>query len=607
MQQRYRQTKQFLIAISQMSRLAWRCQPIAFVIITLLDIVQGLVPLGMAWLTKQLFDLLSQGTQTTTSEKTLWPIIVILIAQTMLIVFSYLLELINKYLKKELGRQLTSHVQKAVYRKISGFAGLRYFEDPAFYDTLTLASRGAEQGPMQTMQYLFDILRGITILVSFFAVLLAFNSILLIVVTIAILPQLYIQIKIGQQRFNLAAVNTPQQRQMSYYGTLLSDYNSAKEIRLFGLGDWLLTRLLQILLQFHEMKRYQDIREIKWQFPIYLLSKLIASGAFIFIAVQAVRGSLSIGDVTLYMGAVSSVQGTLSHIIFACTGINENVLFYRQYMRLMGLPSDIPAPEAALPVPSLSRGIELRNVSFRYAESRPWVLRHVNLFIPAGQSVALVGLNGAGKTTLVKLLTRLYDVTEGEILWDGTDIRCFEPIALRQQMGAIFQDFVRYNLTMRENIGLGDVTHLTDEARIQQAARQAKLTAVIEQLPRGYDTVLSRWLVDDADAGGELSGGQWQKVALARLFMRDAAFYVLDEPTAALDAQAEHDLYNQFVELVNGRTSLIISHRFSTVKMADCIAVLDDGRIIEHSSHEELLAMRGHYARLYTMQAEKYQ
>ncbi|MCZ7666466.1 MAG: ATP-binding cassette domain-containing protein [Chloroflexi bacterium] len=203
------------------------------------------------------------------------------------------------------------------------------------------------------------------------------------------------------------------------------------------------------------MKRYQDIREIKWQFPIYLLSKLIASGAFIFIAVQAVRGSLSIGDVTLYMGAVSSVQGTLSHIIFACTGINENVLFYRQYMRLMGLPSDIPAPEAALPVPSLSRGIELRNVSFRYAESRPWVLRHVNLFIPAGQSVALVGLNGAGKTTLVKLLTRLYDVTEGEILWDGTDIRCFEPIALRQQMGAIFQDFVRYNLTMRENIGLG--------------------------------------------------------------------------------------------------------------------------------------------------------
>ena len=440
MQSRYQQTKQFLVTILQMSRLAWKSQPTIFVIITLLDIILGLVPLGAAWLTKQLFDLLAQGIQVGTSENILLSVIIVLVIQALLVVFSYLLELINKYLKTELGRQLTLHIQNAIYGKINSFAGLRYFEDPTFYDTLALASRGAEQGPLQTIQNLFDSLRGTTILISFFTALLFFNPLLAAAVVVAILPQFYIQMKIGQQRFNLAAVNTPQQRQMSYYGNLLSDYHSAKEVRLFGLGDWLLTRLSQILLELHEMKRCQDIREIKWQFPIYLLSKVVASGAFIFIAVQAVRGLLSIGDVTLYMGAVSSVQGTLSHIIFALAGINENVLFYRQYMRLMAVPSDIPAPAAAQPVPPLRQGIELRDVSFRYAESRPWVLRHANLFIPAGQCLALVGLNGAGKTTLVKLLTRLYDVTEGEILWDGIDIRQFDPAALRQQMGVIFQD-----------------------------------------------------------------------------------------------------------------------------------------------------------------------
>jgi ATP-binding cassette, subfamily B, bacterial len=275
-------------------------------------------------------------------------------------------------------------------------------------------------------------------------------------------------------------------------------------------------------------------------------------------------------------------------------------------MRLMALPSDIPPPEPAQPVPPLTKGIELRNVSFRYAESRPWVLRHANLFIPAGQCLALVGLNGAGKTTLVKLLTRLYDVSEGEILWDGIDIRCFEPADLRQQMGVIFQDFARYNLTLRENIGLGDVAHLDNEARIRQAGRQAGLADVIQKLPRGYDTVLSRWLVEEAEAGADLSGGQWQKIALARMFMRDAAFCILDEPTAALDAQAEHEIFEQFVALTAARTCLLISHRFSTVGMADVVAVLENGRITEYGSHADLMATGRSYARLYRMQANKY-
>ncbi|MCL4869810.1 MAG: ABC transporter ATP-binding protein/permease [Anaerolineae bacterium] len=589
-----------------MTRLAWQVQPTAFVGVVLLDSLQGLAPLATAWLTKHLFDLFAQGLQQDSNGSLVFYITLVLVAQVLITIFSYMLGVTDSYLRAELGRKLALYVQSSIYKKVNSFIGLKYFEDPQFYDIIALASRGAENGPVHTLRNFSDCLRGIVVLASFISILLWFNPLLALVVIVATLPQLYTQIQIGRQRFKLAVANTFPQRQMSYYGSLLSNEHYVKEVRLFGLADWLLSGFLGIATAYQQSQRQQELREIKWQLPIELLAKLVAGGAFIFIALQVLAGQLSLGDVTLYMSAVSSVQANLAGIIFALAGLNENVLFYRQYMRLMALPSDIPFPESARPLPPLGQGIELRNVSFRYADSRPWVLRHFNLFIPAGHCVALVGLNGAGKTTLVKLLTRLYDVTEGEILWDGIDIRCFEPEALRQQMGVIFQDFARYNLSVRENIGVGGVAHLDDEGRIMRAGRQAGLADVIQKLPRGYDTILSRWLVEEADAGAELSGGQWQKVALARLFMRNATFYILDEPTAALDAQAEHEVFEQFVTLTAGRTSLLISHRFSTVSMADVVAVIEKGQVIEYGSHQALLAAGGSYARLYMLQAARY-
>lgn len=334
-------------------------------------------------------------------------------------------------------------------------------------------------------------------------------------------------------------------------------------------------------------------------------SSAATSLAFIIVVSQAFSGRITIGDVTLYFSALSSVQGAVSSIIFAFASLNESVLFFARYSALMALPPMLKIADSPRPVPPLQSEIEFRNVSFRYTNQHPWVLRRINLTIPKSQCLALVGVNGVGKTTIVKLLTRLYDPNEGQILWDGIDIREFDPTEYRKAIGAIFQDFMRYDLTVKENIGLGDVDRIDDLNRIQQAAQKAGIHRTVEQLAQGYQTVLSRWLVEDGP-GTDLSGGQWQKIAIARLFMRDADLLILDEPTAALDAEAEYEIYSHFAELVSGHTSLLISHRFSTVRIADQIAVLDNGEIVEYGPHEELMTNHQLYARLYSMQAERY-
>jgi ATP-binding cassette subfamily B protein len=352
-------------------------------------------------------------------------------------------------------------------------------------------------------------------------------------------------------------------------------------------------------------ERNQQKYELRWKFFLNVLTSLVASGAFVIVAAEAFAGHLSLGDVTLYVNAVTSVQGGLGGIISSISGLNENALFYTYFTNLLALPQPLSLSESPHLVEKLGSGIELRHVSFRYSEEHPWVLRDVNLYIPAGQCLALVGLNGAGKTTLVKLLLRFYDPSEGQILWDGTNIREFEPAALRRRIGAVFQDFMRYDLTAQENIGLGDIKHVEDIRRVREAAAKASIHDKIEQLPQGYQTTISLMFGGEGPSV-DLSTGEWQKIATARMFMRESDLLILDEPTAALDAQAEHDTYNHFVELLAGRTSVLISHRFSTVRMADVIAVLENGKITEYGSHEQLLALAGTYAKLYTMQAEKY-
>jgi ATP-binding cassette subfamily B protein len=595
----------FPAAVFQMTQLAWEAHKLVFIGVLLIQVVSGLLPIATAWITKQLFDLLGLGLQGGLTSNVLPTILALLAVQAALTIGGQMTASADRFLNSELSRRLMLKTQTLIYGKIGTLEGLAYFEDPKFHDLIRMATRGAQMGPLQMLHGLTSLMQGLITLVSFLGILLVFNPLLAAIVLLVSVPQLYTQLKIGRRRFRLAFMNSPKERRAFYLGHLLSEDMFAKEVRLFGLSGYFLGALQQLYQEIQQAQREQDVRELRWQLFLAILSSLVTSGAFVVVILQAFAAHITLGDVTLYTNALSSVQRAMERMIYAFAGLNENVLFYAQFKDLMALPPTLPVAANPTPIPPLKQGIELRNVSFRYSDQLPFVLRNVNLVIPAGTCLALVGLNGAGKTTLVKLLTRLYDPTEGQILWDGIDIREFDLNDLRRHIGAIFQDFVRYNLTARENIGVGEVEYIEDLPHVVNAAEDVGIHEFIMAMPEQYETILSRWLVDDT-TGVDLSGGQWQKVGTARMFMREADFLILDEPTAALDAQAEFETYERFVELVAGRTCVLISHRFSTVRMADLIAVLEDGMITEYGSHEALMARPATYAKLYNMQAERY-
>jgi ATP-binding cassette, subfamily B, bacterial len=387
---------------------------------------------------------------------------------------------------------------------------------------------------------------------------------------------------------------------------------AVKEVRLFGLGAFLRTRMLRELDAVQDANRRMDRRELRAQGLLGLLGALVAGAGLVW-AINAARGGkLSVGDVSVFVAAVAGTQSALATIVRDIADGHHSLLMFDHYQAVLGAGPDLPVPATQAAVCRLEQGIELRDVWFRYSDEQPWVLRGVNLTIPRGAAVALVGLNGAGKTTLVKLLCRFYDPLLGSIRWDGVDLRDLSVEQLRRRIGAVFQDFMAYDLTARENIGLGDLAALDDRDRVAAAARRARIDGAIERLPNGYDTLLTRIFFgeadrDDPETGAFLSGGQWQRIALARAFLReDPDLLILDEPSSGLDAEAEHDIHARLRRYRAGRTSVLISHRLSAVRDADLIVALDDGEVVEQGTHQDLLAAGGHYARLFDLQARGY-
>lgn len=512
-----------------------------------------------------------------------------------------------------LGSRLGTDVNVAILERATALE-LRHFEDPEFYDRLSRARREASSRPMSLVTESFALVQNLLTLVGYAALLLQFSGWVVFALMIATIPATIAEMRYSKATFRLRNWRSPDSRRLVYLEYVLANDEHAKEVKLFGLGPMFLARYKELAERFHA----EDSKLATQRSIVTTLLSLLATGAFYLsygaMALLAAAGQLTLGNMTMYVLAFRSGQQAFQSILSGIGSIYEHNLYMSNlFAYLDGTVAAEDEANALLPakeVPALpettERGIRLENVSFRYpgqVKEDKWVLRNVDLFIPRGESVALVGQNGAGKTTLVKLVTRLYEPTEGRILLDGRDLRTWDRSELLARFGVVFQDFNQYQLKLRENVGVGSVDHLEEVPRIERAVEQGGADALVSNLATGIETPLGRWFQD----GVELSGGQWQKVALARGFMREQAdILVLDEPTAALDAEAEHAVFERFKELSKGKTTIIISHRFPTVRMADRILVLENGGIGEEGTHDALLALGKTYAHLYRLQAEGY-
>ncbi|HTX23879.1 MAG TPA: ABC transporter ATP-binding protein [Steroidobacteraceae bacterium] len=507
------------------------------------------------------------------------------------------LSLCQSLLRAQLGQRVNEMIlEKALTLTLA------HFEDSEFYDKLTRARREASSRPLSLVTRTFGLIQNAISLASYGVLLVRFSPWAVAVLLLAGLPAFVAEAKFSGDAFRLFRWRSPETRMQMYLETVLAREDHAKEVKLYGLGARLLARYRDIFHKLYGEDRALTIRRDLWGFALGLVATVALYGAYAWIALSTVRRLITLGQMTRYFILFKQGQAAVSAILSAVGGMYEDNLYLSTLYEYLETPVTQPTG-AAQHGPDPRDGIRFEDVSFTYPEAQQPALEHVSLHLEPGTSLALVGENGSGKTTLIKLLTRLYAPTSGRIVLDGRDLAEWDEAALRERIGVIFQDFTRYQMLVGENVGAGDERYFEDEARWREAAAKGRASDFVETLPAGYRTQLGKWFRD----GRELSGGQWQKIALSRAFMRTRAdILVLDEPTAAMDARAEAEVFEHFRQLARERITILISHRFSTVRMADQIAVLDAGRIIERGSHEELMRLDGRYAHLFRLQARGY-
>lgn len=580
--------------------LVWQTDRRLLIVLAVLTVVAGGVPAAIAWVGRQIVDGVVLAAQTGTLEHRNaalgWIAAELGLVASMSLV-QRILGVADQLLRAKLGHRVNTMVlDKALQLQLA------HFEDPELYDSMTRARRQASSRPLSLVRRTFRLAQNGLALSTYGALLIGFSPLAVLVLLGAAIPAFIAETRFASEAFRLFTWRVPETREQTYLETVVAREDYAKEVQLLGLGPHLVARYREIFAKLYAEDRSLALRRGFWGTVLGLVSTGALYGAYGWIALAAVSGSITIGAMTMYLMVFKQGQGAFSASLQAIGGMYEDNLYLSNLYTFLATPTPVRGGgvrEGAIP----GDGLRFEDVTFTYPGADTPAVRSVGLHVRPGQRLALVGHNGSGKTTLVKLMTGLYEPQEGRITLDGTELSAWEREALHRRVGVIFQDFVRYQFTVGENIGVGDVAHIDDAGRWALAAEQGMAAPFVDELPQGYQTQLGRWF----RGGRELSIGQWQKIALSRAFMRKGAdLLVFDEPTAAMDAEAEAQVFDRVRALTQHQMAILISHRFSTVRMADRIVVLDGGEIVEQGTHEALMAAQGRYAELFTLQAEGY-
>lgn len=592
----------FAQSIQKVLRLIWKCSKLNTSFFLLVTVIEGLIlPLNMISM-KFFLDSVTNAISVNGENKSLNHVFFWLTVQFLITISGQLITQLNRYLYDCQSRLLNTYISKLLIEKTNEL-DISYFEDATFYDNIEKANNESISRSMAILETLMQLIKSLSTLVGAISIVFSLNPIIILLSIFTTIPMFLVNVKLSRTRYDIFTERMQEARFARYIQSMIMHYNNVKEIKLYRLGEFLRNIVLSINTKHMEQDKKMGKYQLKNLSLINILNNTVSLVFQIYVVLETIVNGLTIGSMTMYITALTNVDGAIRNVLNNMASLYTNNLYIENLFWVLNLKPKIRTNlKQEVFCNRIFKSIEFKNVSFKYPNSEKYVLKNINLTIKSGQTCALVGLNGCGKTTIAKLLSRLYDPTEGSIYIDGRDIREYNLETLHKSISVVFQDFVKYPFTVKQNIGFGNIHKMDDFEQIQLAAKKSGAKEFIEKLSEKYNTKLEKMWTN----GTDLSLGQWQKIAISRAFMSDACILILDEPTASLDAEAEYALFQNFKELIGNATCVLISHRFSTVKMADIIYVIKDGQVVESGDHSKLMSQGELYSKLFNMQAEAY-